>query len=211
LRRLIVVVIVLGLLLAGADFGLKALGEYWVARELRGKLGLAENPAVSLEGFPFIPHLISGRFNLVRIRSERNSVKGVSVEAVRLDLRDVRFSPRQLVVGTDATIRGEEGDGRLTITGEGVTQALQRAGLPIRVRFDNGSVVIGSSALGLEGRAKLSTSGGRLLLTPVGFPRFFSIALPELVRGIEYTAVDVRKRDAALDFRVDQPTFALST
>jgi DUF2993 family protein len=210
-RRLLVVLTILALLLVGADFGLKALGQYWVARELRGKLGLAENPAVSLEGFPFIPHLISGRFNLVRIRSGPNSVKGISVEAVRLDLRDVRFSPRQLVVGTDATIRGEQGDGRLTVTGEGVTQALQRARLPLRVRFDNGSVVIGSSSLGLEGRARLSTSGGRLLLTPVGFPRFFSIALPELVRGIQYTAVDVRERDAALSFRVDHPTFALST
>ena len=211
MRRLLVALIVLGVLLVGADFGLRFLGEYWVARELQGKLELSTRPDVSLEGFPFIPHLISGEFTAVRLRTGPTEVKGIDLEAVELELRDVRFSTRQLVAGGDATIRGREGDGQITLTGQAVTQALKRANVPLRVRFVDGEVRIGSPQLGLEGRAELSTSGGRLVLTPAGFPRISSFPLPELVPGVEYTDAEVRGSEAEIAFQVENPTFEVST
>ncbi len=211
MRRLFVVLVVLGLLLVGADFGLRFLGEYWVARELQGKLELSTRPDVSLEGFPFIPHLISGEFREVRLRSGPTEVRGIALEAVELNLRHVRFSSRQLVAGGEATIRGEEGDGQITLTGQAVTEALNRATIPLRVRFVDGQVAIGSPQLGLEGRAELSTSRGRLVLTPAGFPRIFSFPLPELVPGVDYTTAEVRGTEADVAFQVDNPTFEVST
>ena len=210
MRRLLVVLIVLGVLAVAADFGLKAVGEYWVARELRVKLGLEHNPSVSLAGFPFIPHLISGQFQTVRITSRDNAVRGIAVDAFRLDLHDVRFASRQLLTGRDATIRGREGDGRLTITGASVTEALNRGGIPLRVRFEGGDVIIGSPQLHIEGRAELSTRSGRLVLTPAGFPRFFSFTLPQFIQGLEYTGAEVRGSKAELSFRVANPTFDVS-
>ncbi|HEX2090000.1 MAG TPA: DUF2993 domain-containing protein [Actinomycetota bacterium] len=211
MRRLFAVLVVLALLVVGADFALKFLGEYWVARELQAKLELSTRPDVSLEGFPFIPHLISGEFDEVRLRSGPSEVKGIELEAVELDLRQVRFSSRQLVAGGEATIRGEEGDGHITLTGRGVTEALNRANIPLRVRFVDGQVGIGSPQLGIEGRAELSTSGGRLVLTPAGFPRIFSFPLPELVPGVDYTTAEVRGEEAEVAFSVDKPTFEVST
>ena len=211
MRRLFTFLVVLAVLAVGADFGLKFLGEYWVARELQGKLELSTRPDVSLEGFPFIPHLISGEFTAVHLRSGPTEVKGIEFKALELDLRQVRFSSRQLVAGGDATIRGKEGDGRITLTGPGVTQALNGAGIPLRVRFVDGQVGIGSPQLGLEGRAELSTSGGRLVLTPAGFPRIFSFPLPELVPGVDYTDAKVRGAEAKVSFQVDHPTFEVST
>ena len=211
MRRFFVVLVVLGVLLVGADFALKFLGEYWVARELQGQLELSNRPDVSLEGFPFIPHLISGEFEEVRLRSGPTEVKGIELEAVELDLRQVRFSTRQLVAGGKATIRGEEGDGHIALTGRGVTEALNRANIPLRVRFVDGQVAIGSPQLGLEGRAELSTRDGRLVLTPAGFPRIFSFPLPELVPGVDYTTAEVRGAEAEVAFTVDNPTFEVST
>ncbi len=211
MRRLLVVLVVLGLLLVGVDFGLRFLGEYWVARELQAKFELSSRPDVSLEGFPFIPHLLSGEFTEVRVRSGPTEVKGLGFEAVELNLRQVRFSSRQLVAGGDATIRGEEGDGHITLTGAAITEAFNRANVPLRVRFVDGQVGIGSPQLGLEGRAEVSTSEGRLVLTPAGFPRIFSIPLPELVPGLDYTRAEVRGSEAEVAFQVDNPTFEVST
>ncbi|HEX8099528.1 MAG TPA: DUF2993 domain-containing protein [Actinomycetota bacterium] len=210
MRRLLVFLVILGLILVVADFALKAVGEYFVARELRVKLGLAHNPSVSLISFPFIPHLVSGDFDTVQITSKDNSIRGINVESFRLNLHDVRFAPRQLVTGKDATIRGREGDGRLEITGEAVTEALNRAGVPLRVRFEGGEVIIGSPQLHIEGRAELSTSNGRLVLTPAGFPRFFSLSLPQFIRGLEYTGAKVHGSNAELTYRVAEPTFEVS-
>ena len=211
MRRLFVVLVVLGLLLVGADFGLRFLGEYWVARELQAKLELSTRPDVSLEGFPFIPHLLSGEFTEVRLRSGPTEVKGIRLVRVKLDLRQVRFSSGQLVPGRQATIRGEEGDGDITLTGAAITEAFNRANVPLRVRFVDGQVGIGSPQLGLEGRAELSTSEGRLVLTPAGFPRIFSFPLPELVPGVAYTTAEVRGSEAEVSFEVDNPTFEVST
>ena len=211
MRRLFVVLVVLGLVLVAADFGLRFLGEYWVARELQRGLDLSKRPDVSLEGFPFIPHLISGEFDTVRVRSNRAEVKGVELEAIELDLYRVRFSSRQLVVGGEGTIRAHEGDGEIALTGQAVTEILNRADIPLRVRFVEGQVGIGSPQLGLEGRAELSTSGGRLVLTPAGFPRIFSFPLPELVPGVDYTDAEVRGSEAQIGFQVDRPTFEVST
>jgi hypothetical protein len=211
MRRFFVVLLVLGVLLVGADFALRFLGQYWVARELQGKLELSTRPDVSLEGFPFIPHLISGEFDQVRLHSGPTQVKGIELEAVELDLRQVRFSSRQLVAGGEATIRGEEGGGRITLTGRAVTEALNRANIPLRVRFVDGQVGIGSPQLGIEGRAELSTSDGRLVLTPAGFPRIFSFPLPELVPGVDYTTAEVQGSEAEVAFSVDNPMFEVST
>jgi hypothetical protein len=210
-RRVFVVLVVLGVLAVGADFALRFLGQYWVARVLQGQLELSTRPDVSLEGFPFIPHLLSGEFDEVRLRSGPTEVKGIELEAVELDLHRVRFSSRQLVAGGEATIRGEEGDGQITLTGRGVTEALNRANIPLRVRFVDGEVGIGSPQLGIEGRAELSTRDGRLVLTPAGFPRIFSFPLPELVPGVDYTAAGVQGSEAEVAFRVDNPTFDVST
>jgi hypothetical protein len=211
MRRFFVVLVVLGVLLVGADFALRFLGQYWVARELQGHLELSTRPDVSLEGFPFIPHLLSGDFDQVRLRSGPTEVNGIELEAVELELRQVRFSSRQLVAGGEATIRGEEGAGQITLTGRAVTEALNRANIPLRVRFVDGQVGIGSPQLGIEGRAELSTSDGRLVLTPAGFPRIFSFPLPELVPGLDYTTAEVQGSEAEVAFSVDDPTFEVST
>ncbi len=211
MRRLFVVLIVLGLLVVGADFGLRFLGEYWVSRELQRGLAVDTRPDVSLEGFPFIPHLISGEFDTVHVRLARSEVKGIELESVDLRLRQVRFASRQLLLGEPATIRSEEGTGRIALTGPAVTEALNRANVPLRVRFVDGQAGIGSPQLGIEGRAELSTSEGRLVLTPAGFPRVFSFPLPELVPGVEYTRAEVRGSEAELAFQVDNPTFEVST
>ncbi|MDP8956233.1 MAG: DUF2993 domain-containing protein [Actinomycetota bacterium] len=211
MRRLFVVLVVLGLLLVGADFGLRFLGEYWVSRQLQSGLEMSTRPDVSLEGFPFIPHLISGEFDEARLRSGPTELRGIELEAVQLELRQVRFSSRQLVVGGQAIIRAEEGDGRITLTGRAVTEALNRANIPLRVRFVDGQVGVGSPQLGLEARAELSTSEGRLVLTPAGFPRIFSFPLPEIAPSVDYTTAEVRGSEARVAFRVDNPTFEVST
>ena len=60
MRKALVAVGVAVVLLVGADLGLRALAQYWIAGQLRSSLGLERRPSVSLGGFPFLPRLVTG-------------------------------------------------------------------------------------------------------------------------------------------------------
>src|SRR6266540_2169879 len=112
MRKAIVAVGVVVLVLVGADFGLRALAQYWVSGQLQTSLELDRRPTVSLGGFPFLPRLVTGRFSSVTVDSEGQVRTGrFQLSAVDLALRDVRFPPDQLLFGNKATIRAGSGSG----------------------------------------------------------------------------------------------------
>ena len=119
-----------------------------------------------------------------------STVEQLPIHDVSLSLRDVRFSPGDLVVGDRTTIRAEHGEGTVTMTEEDVNRALP-ATLPVTVRLENGGVTV--VAEGRTVRTRLLLSDGKLVLEPAqgSLPLSVSVRLPELVPGITYTGVRV--------------------
>ncbi|HEY3210265.1 MAG TPA: DUF2993 domain-containing protein [Actinomycetota bacterium] len=210
MRKLWVVLGLVVFLLVSADVGLRLVAQYWVARAVQGSLGLDERPSVSLDGFPFLLRLATGDIPSVSVELDGSStVEQLPIHDVSLSLRDVRFSPGDLVVGDRTTIRAEHGEGTMTMTEEDVNRALP-ATLPVTVRLEDGGVTV--VAEGRTVRTRLLLSDGKLVLEPAqgSLPLSVSVRLPELVPGISYTGVRVDGATAVLTFTLENATFRIA-
>jgi LmeA-like phospholipid-binding len=211
-RKLIVVLLVLAGLFIAADFGARALAESWVSRELATSLDLSQRPGVSLGGFPFIPHLVTGDVPSISADAKDFSSNGLAFADVSLTLHRVTFSPTQLARGQKTKISFHDGTGTASLTGEDVTKALQAAGAPsgITVKLDGDHAVIGSDQIGLGIAVSISLDGGHtLVLQPRGSSiGSFHLSLPTIVPGLSYRAVEIKDSLAVLSLGLTHASIA---
>ena len=206
MRRALIVVAAVALFLVGADLGLRALAQYWIAGQIQTSFEVRGRPSVSLGGFPFLPRLITGRFPEVRIQSRGTVDTGrFPLSGVDLILRQVRFPADQLLFGNKATIRAASGSGTVTLTEDDINRAFP-ATVPVTIHLRGEKVRIESSNGTVETR--LRVSGNRLLLVPVegSLPVEVRVELPLIVRGITYTGVGIERSRALLRFRLTRPS-----
>ncbi|MFD7655275.1 DUF2993 domain-containing protein [Actinosynnema sp. NPDC059797] len=106
-RKLIITALVVGAVLVAADYGLAAAGEYQVAQRMRDKFGLSEDPAVRINGFPFITQALAGDYRDIEI-----SAAGVPVGD---DLRnlEIRANLRHVRIGLSELLAGDTSDARI--------------------------------------------------------------------------------------------------
>jgi hypothetical protein len=207
MRKALVAVGVVLVLLVGADLGLHALAQYWIAGQLQSSFDLERRPSVSLGGFPFLPRLVTGRFSSVTVESNGAVKTGrFPVSRVDLTLRDVHFQPDQLLFGNKATIKARGGSGTVILTERDINRAFP-ATIPVTIRLRGGKVRIRSSDLQGEVETKLRVSDNRLVLMPVegSLPVEMRVALPVLVRGLTYTGVEIQGSRARVRFRLTKP------
>jgi hypothetical protein len=110
----IVLVVLLGLLVA-IDFGAAAAAESQVSKRLRGHLNLPDDPAVRINGFPFLFQAFTGDYRDVDVTADRVTVarlRNISVEAT---LHHVRVPFSDLVSGSVETVRIDEVVGRVRV------------------------------------------------------------------------------------------------
>jgi len=210
-RKLIVALVVLVALFLAADFGARALAESWVSRELANSLDLSKKPGVSLGGFPFIPHLVSGDVPSVSADAKDFSSNGLAFADVSLTLHRVTFSPSQLARGAKTTIGFHDGTGTASLTGADVTKALRARGAPsgITVKLDGDHAVIGSDQIGLGIAVSVTLDGHTLVLRPLGSSiGSFHISLPTIVPGLSYRAVEIRDSLAVLSLALAHASIA---
>ena len=96
-KRTVAVLVVLGAAAVGADYGAAALTESAVAREMRTQLGLADDPSVRINNFPFLPQAISGRYRSVDVTANHVAVGPLRDVQVRSQLRDVSAPLSQML------------------------------------------------------------------------------------------------------------------
>ena len=65
MRKLLVAVVVLLLLGAAADFAAARVFEGRVTEALQREYDLVQRPVVQVRDFPFLPHLLTGRFSTI--------------------------------------------------------------------------------------------------------------------------------------------------
>jgi hypothetical protein len=210
-RRLLIGLAVLAVLLVGADFGLRAVAERAVGRELQRSLQLSTRPSVSLGGFPFLLHLVEGRFPSASAQANGFGAGDLSFGSVDLALRDLRTSSGRLITGEATSVRAASGSGTATISAAEATAALHARGIDGTVRFVGGEVRIRSSQLPREIRVTLALSGHNLVLRSAdpALPGSFSIALPVFVEGLRFTGVAIEGSVAVIRFQLDHPVFRI--
>lgn len=99
MRRLVIALLVLAGVLVAVDFGAAAMAESAVSRQMRGQLGLADDPSVRINGFPFLTQALSGRYSSVDVAASRIAVGELQELDVRAQLRDV-VAPLSMLLGS---------------------------------------------------------------------------------------------------------------
>ncbi len=115
MRRLVIALLVLTGLLVAADFGSAALAESAVSRQMRSQLGLADDPAVRINGFPFLTQALSGEYSSVDVDANRIAVGQLKELSVSAQLRDVE-APLSMLLGSGAkTLQVDEVEGTVRV------------------------------------------------------------------------------------------------
>jgi hypothetical protein len=209
LRRLLAFLITLALVLVGADFGLRFLSEFWAGRQLERSLDLPSRPSVSLDAFPYIPHLVSGDVATVTVRTGSLRVEGARIDRLALTLHDVHFSTRQLLYGKQATIRARRGEGTAVVTSADLTTTILGQETEVHILFRGSRVAVTSDRFPVPVEGSVSLDGSVLVVRSDDprLPISLSAGLPQLVAGLRYTAVRLADFGAELSFALASTRF----
>ena len=118
MRRLIIALLVLVGLFVAVDFGSAALAESAVSRQMREQIGLADDPSVRINGFPFLTQAIAGQYSSVDVSASRIRVGELQELNVAAQLRDVG-APLPMLLGPGPktlVVREAEGTVRVPAT-----------------------------------------------------------------------------------------------
>jgi hypothetical protein len=124
MRRLVIAVLVLAGLLVAVDFGAAALAESAVSRQMREQIGLADDPSVRINGFPFLTQALSGEYSSVDVSADRISVGRLDDLSVYAHLSDVTAPLPMLLGSGPKTLRIEKVEGTVRIPAESLESRL---------------------------------------------------------------------------------------
>jgi LmeA-like phospholipid-binding len=207
IRRAIVfwILLLLGFLVA-ADFGLRVVAQYLVARQLQTSLVLQDRPKVSFGGWPFVTELVGGKLASVTVEA-RGSITSdqFPVQSVDATLRDVSFSVGDLFSGGGQRISAKSGAGTVVMTEGDVNDALPDD-LGVTVVLRNGKFVLQSDQVKGNVTATARISNGQLVLESAKLPPV-ELDLPQLADGLTFTDVTVSANQAILTFALKNAAF----
>lgn len=115
MKRLIVVLLVLVGVLVAVDYGAAAVAESAVSRQMRERLGLADDPSVRINGFPFLTQALSGDYRSVQVEAQRVPVGQLRQVDVRAQLDDVTAPLSELLDPGPKTLRVANADGSVRV------------------------------------------------------------------------------------------------
>jgi len=114
-KKAAIALLVLLVLLVVADFGTAAAAEYQVSKQLRGHLALPDDPAVKINGFPFLTQAFAGDYRDVDVAADRVTVAKLRNIGVEATLRHVRVPLSELLSGSPDSVHVDEVVGRARI------------------------------------------------------------------------------------------------
>jgi LmeA-like phospholipid-binding len=207
-RAILIWLLSLAAFLVAADFGVRVIAQYLVARQLQESLALQDRPKVSFGGWPFLPELVSGDLASVSVDAHGTLTdQRFPTESVDATMRDVKFSLSDLLSGGNQRVRADSGEGTLTMTEDDVNAALS-SDLGVTVRLKDGKVRLSSDQVEGTIEASPRISRGSLLLEPdnSALPTI-RLALPDLADGLTFTGVKITGDQAVFTFELKDASF----
>ncbi|WP_083753934.1 LmeA family phospholipid-binding protein [Actinosynnema sp. ALI-1.44] len=132
-RPLVITLVILAALLVGVDFGAAAVAEYQVSKRAKEAFNLADDPAVTVRGFPFLTQAIGGEYDHITVDAKGVPIKDILKDVeVHADLRGVQAPLSDLLAGRTESISVKEIEGQLRVKEADFNRALQSKKLPVR-------------------------------------------------------------------------------
>ena len=213
MKRLLVVVLVLLVLLLVADRVGAALAGRAIAAELQRSAVLPEQPAVTVEGFPFLTQALRGRYRSIEVEAADVPAEQVTLRALSARLTGVRVPLSEALAGQVSAVPVERvearvllgyddlgrrsGDRELTVSPAGdrlrVRGSVRALGQDLvgtavsRVEVDGDEVVVTAESY------EVGNATASALLTRALAGRFdYRFRLSGLPYGLQVTGVQVR-------------------
>jgi hypothetical protein len=215
MRKLLITVVVLVLLGAGADFAAARIFEGRVTEALQREYDLGRRPVVQVRDFPFLPHLATGRFSTIDLAATDATARGINAAQLKLTLHGVQV-PREVMLGEPGRITVDRADGTIELTEAELNRLLadRLQGGELVIKEDGVEVrsqvqLLGQSLDALV-TGELGARGGGVTFTPEEIrlgeqgrvdpsatdlltSRFtFQVPLPDLPAGVRLERVDTR-------------------
>ncbi len=124
MRRLIIGLLVLVGLVVAADFGVAAVAESAVSREMREQLGLPDDPEVRINGFPFAIQALAGTYASIDVSAPRLQVGDLTDVEVSAQLRGVDAPLADVLGSGPKSLRVAEADGTVRIGADDIERLL---------------------------------------------------------------------------------------
>ncbi len=192
LRRVGISLLVLAVLLVGADRAAAVVAGRTAAGAVQRSEGLAERPEVRFRGFPFLTQAVSGRFREVEVDVRGYRRQALTVSRIEAELRGLRLSLSDALSGDVEAARVDQGQATVTLDYDDLNSYLRtrRGGLSVRgqtgVLTVSGSVQVPRlGAVPLSGDARVDVAGDAIVATVTRVRSVGPISIPEAV-GVRY-------------------------
>lgn len=195
MRTLIVTLLVLAGLAVAVDFGAAAAAEYQLSKQLRSELDLAADPAVRINGFPFLTQVVTGTYSDIDVHASGLSVGPLADVAVEATLYDVDAPLGQLMSGTLSSVQADQAEGRVRIKDTDLGRAVGIDDLRLQPASDEEVEESMGSAAVSESDQDGQAAVRMVATTDLAGERteVIVIALVELAEGaVQLTPVDLR-------------------
>jgi hypothetical protein len=159
-KRIVIVLVVLVGLLVGADFGAATFAEHTVSQKAREQLGLDQDPAVSIHGFPFTLQAISGEYDHISITADGVRVQELQDISVRANLHDVKAPMSDLTSGNVDNIKIGRLVGEITLKASDIARVAPLTNIDdLRIEPSSKAYVLHGEGVDEEKAAEIEESG----------------------------------------------------
>lgn len=206
-RVLISLVVVLALLVVLDRVGAHVLAGQIATRAQRTE-GLSEKPDVSIDGFPFLTQVISGRYHDVKVHVRGFQRDGPRVEAVDADLKGVHVPLGDGIRGQVHQVPVDRVSSRVHITFDDLNTYLASQNNAARVTGDGGTLRISGpvtflgTSYPVAGNANIGVSGDSVTLTPAAVSQAVGALLPPSLRQAAIDRLTLRFPVQGLPFNL---------
>jgi hypothetical protein len=186
-RKLLVTLVVLAVLLAAADFGLRAYAESRTASAVQTELKLATAPDVSIEGFPFLLHAFRGQYPEVIISADAIDEGRLPGTRAVVDLVEVTLPPADALAGDTTLLRAQSAALQVLVPLTSLAAALGNPTVTLGPAPDgslmvSGTVAVLGQSIPVTGTASVSVADSALTLS-VGSLTAAGVDLTAVVSG----------------------------
>jgi LmeA-like phospholipid-binding len=208
MRKLLLVLLVAAVLV-GTDFAAARVFESRVTTALQSKYQLGSRPIVQVRDFPFLPHLLTGRFSTVDLAATDARARGLELKSVEVHLRDVNVS-RAVLFGGHGLVRVGRAEGQVELSQDQINRLLadRLAGGEVTLEPSGVRLRVSTQVLGQRVDAvvagRLAARNGRLAFQPQSV-EVGGVRDPVLERSlISRFAVDVPLPQLPADIQVER-------
>ena len=173
--EVLVVLVVLGGLLGGADAVARSAAESLLVRNVRNAVGAEADPTVEVRGRFFLPQVIRGAYQEVHIRTGAISNGPLRIEQVDSRLRDVRVPFHDVLLRDIRAVGIGRAEQSAVLTYDDLNRYFEITGRTLQVAPSgdgrlrlSGTVAVLGEQVDLVADAGVAAGEGQLVINPTG-------------------------------------------